>query len=143
MSVFGCQLSVRSRQARNLKTGMAGQSYRDMLVWQKSMQFVTRNYRSTEFFPKSEMFGLCSQLRGAVVSIPSNIAEGQGRDSSKDFRHHLSFAYGSLMETETQLQIAVNLGYIDQIEVDQLFKDAAEIGRMLNGLSRSIRDVTN
>ncbi|MGQ0541361.1 MAG: four helix bundle protein [Blastocatellia bacterium] len=130
-----------------MKTGMAGQSYRDLQVWQQSMQFVNRIYRSTECFPKYEMFGLCSQLRRAVVSIPSNIAaniaEGQGRDSSKEFSHHLSFAYGCLMETETQLQIADNPGYIDQIEADQLLKDAAEIGRMLNGLSRSIRDVTN
>jgi four helix bundle protein len=101
--------------------------------------FVTEIYRSTERFPKSETFGLCSQIRRAVVSIPSNIAEGQGRDSAKEFVHHLSFAYGSLMETETQLQIAANLGYIEQTEVDRLLGDAAEIGRMLNGLSRSIR----
>jgi four helix bundle protein len=119
---------------------MTSHSYRDLVVWQKSMQFVTKLYRSTECFPKSEMFGLCSQIRRAVVSIPSNIAEGQGRDSAKEFVHHLSFAYGSLMETETQLQIAANLGYIEQAEVDRLLEDAAEIGRMLNGLSRSIRN---
>ena len=118
---------------------MASHSYRDRIVWQKSMQFVTRLYRSTENFPKSEMFGLCSQLRRAVISIPSNIAEGQGRNSPKEFIHHLSHAYGSLLETETQLQIAANLGYIEQAEVNRLLQDAAEIGRMLNGLSRSIR----
>ena len=103
------------------------------------MRFVTKVYRSTESFPKSELFALCNQIRRAVVSVPSNIAEGQGRDSSKEFAHHLSFAYGSLMETETQLQIAANLGYIEQAEVDRLLEDAAEIGRMLNGLSRSVR----
>ena len=118
---------------------MASHSYRDLVVWQKSMQFVTTLYRSTEGFPKSEMFGLCSQLRRAVVSIPSNIAEGQGRNSPKEFIHHLSYAYGSLLETETQLQIAANLGYIEQAEVNRLPQDAAEIGRMLNGLLRSIR----
>ncbi len=103
------------------------------------MHFVTKIYRSTECFPKSEIFALCNQMRRAVVSVPSNIAEGQGRDSSKEFVRHLSFAYGSLMEIETQLQIAANLGYIGQTEVDQLLEDASEIGRMLNGLSRSIR----
>jgi four helix bundle protein len=118
---------------------MASHSYRDLIVWQKSMQFVTEVYRSTERFPKAELFALCNQIRRAVVSVPSNIAEGQGRDSSEEVTHHLSFAYGSLMEAETQLQIAANLGYIDQAEVDRLLEDAAEIGRMLNGLSRSIR----
>jgi len=109
------------------------------MVWQKSMQFVTNIYESTECFPKSELFGLSSQLRRAVVSVPSNIAEGQGRDSTKEFVHHLSFAYGSLMETETQVQIAYNLGYLRQIELDRLLLQTAEVGRMLNGLSRSLR----
>ena len=118
---------------------MAGHNYRDLVVWQKAMELVTEVYRSTECFPKSEVFGLSSQIRRAVVSVPSNIAEGQGRDSSKEFVHHLSFAYGSLMETETQLQIAANLGYIGQTEVDRLLNDTAEIGRLLNGLSRSIK----
>ena len=118
---------------------MAGQGYRDLLVWRKAMELVTKIYQVTECFPKSEMYGLSSQLRRAVVSVPSNIAEGQGRDSSREFVHHLSFAYGSLMETETQLQIAVNLGFIQQMEVNHLFNNTAEIGRMLNGLSRSLR----
>src|SRR5688500_5727638 len=91
-SAVSCRLSVKNK--------MASHGYRDLVVWQKSMRFVTQVYRSTECFPKSEVFGLCSQVRRAVVSIPSNIAEGQGRDSAKEFVHHLSFAYGSLMETE-------------------------------------------
>ena len=74
---------------------------------------------------------------GCLYSV---LAEGQGRDSAREFVHHLSFAYGSLMEAETQLQIAANLGYIEKREVDRLLNDAAEIGRMLNGLSRSIRN---
>jgi four helix bundle protein len=94
----------------------------------------------TEAFPKTEMFGLSSQIRRAVISVPLNIAEGQGRDSNKEFLHHLSFAYGSLMETETQLQIAANLGYLRQTEVQSLLENTAEIGRMLNGLSRSIKN---
>jgi len=102
------------------------------------MQLVTDIYRSTECFPRSEQFGLCAQLRRAVVSIPSNIAEGQGRNSPKEFIYHLSIAYGSLMEAETQVQIAANLSYVTQTEADKLIAQAAEVGRMLNGLSRSL-----
>ena len=119
---------------------MVSRSYKDLLVWRKSMDLVKAVYIATENFPKAELFGLCSQVRRAVISIPSNIAEGQGRDSAKEFVHHLSFAYGSLMEAETQLQISAELGYIGQAEVDRLLSDTAEIGRLLNGLSRSIRN---
>lgn len=116
-----------------------GQSYRDLIVWQMAMNLVTDVYRLVEGFPKTEMFGLASQLRRAVVAVPSNIAEGQGRDSTREFIHHLSIAYGSLMEAETQIQIAVNLTYISQTEADQLIENAAEVGRLMNGLSRSLR----
>ncbi len=94
---------------------------------------------SVKNFPKEEVYGLAGQLRRAVVSVPSNIAEGQGRDSVKEFVHHLSIAYGSLMEVETQLQIAANLGYLNQVEIDKLLEQTAEVGRLLNGLSRSLR----
>ena len=100
-SVVGCQIN------RELEFEvMSGQSYKELLVWQKSMLLVTDIYLTTESFPKSEMFGLASQLKRAAVSVPSNIAEGQGRDSTKEFLYHLSVAYGSLMESETQIQIA-------------------------------------
>jgi len=118
---------------------MAGKSYRELTVWQKAMQLVTDIYRATEKFPKAETFGLSGQVRRAVVSVPSNIAEGQGRDSAKEFLHHLSFAYGSLMETETQLQIAANLGFLAETEVIRLLDQAAEVGKLINGLSRSLR----
>ena len=121
---------------------MAGQSYRDLVVWQKSMRLVTETYLVTEAFPKSEMFGLTSQLKRAVISVPSNIAEGQGRDSTKEFLHHLSIAYGSLMEVETQIQIAANLSYIMQSEADKLTDKCGEVGRLLNGLLRSLRKPT-
>ena len=85
------------------------------------------------------MFGLTSQLKRAVVSVPSNIAEGQGRDSVKEFIYHLSVAYGSLMEAETQIQIAANLAYVEQSIVDKLIGQTAEVGRMLNGLTRSLK----
>ena len=117
---------------------MAGQSYSDLLVWQKSMQLVTDTYKITDRFPKNELFGLTSQLKRAIVSVPSNIAEGQGRNSTKEFIYHLSIAYGSLMEAETQIQIAANLYFIEQAAADKLLSQAAEVGRMLNGLSKSL-----
>ena len=104
---------------------------------------VTDTYKVAERFPKSEVFGLASQLKRAIISVPSNIAEGQGRNSSKEFAYHLSVAYGSLMEAETQIQIAANLDYVDQNVADGLFQKTAEIGRVLNGLSRSISRPTD
>ncbi len=136
LSVVSCRLSVE-------KDKMSGQSYRELVVWQKSMQLVTNTYLVTESFPKSEMFGLTSQLKRAVVSIPSNIAEGQGRDSTKEFLYHLSVAYGSLMEAETQIQIAINLSFIEKERADRLFDQCGEVGRMLNGLTRSLRKSLN
>jgi len=118
---------------------MAGKSYKDLLVWQKAMNLVTNVYNLIKTFPKEEIYGLSGQLRRAIVSVPSNIAEGQGRDSVKEFIHYLSISYGSLMEVETQLQIAANLGYLKQVEVDKLLEQTAEVGRLLNGLSRSLR----
>jgi len=118
---------------------MSGQSYRELLVWQKSMALVTDTYLLVDNFPKNEIFGLTSQLKRAVVSVPSNIAEGQGRDSTKEFLYHLSVAYGSLMEAETQIQIAVNLDFVDQHKAEDLFQKCSEVGRMLNGLTRSLR----
>ncbi len=118
---------------------MSGRSYRELLVWQKAMQTVTDVYKLSGNFPKEETYGLTNQLRRAVVSVPSNIAEGQGRDSTKEFIHYLSIAYGSLMEVETQLQIAGNLNYLKESNVDKLLDQTAEIGRLLNGLSRSLR----
>jgi four helix bundle protein len=122
---------------------MAGNSYRDLLVWQKAMDVVTDAYRLSERFPRSEVFGLTSQLKRAIISVPSNIAEGQGRNSSKEFAYHLSVAYGSLMEAETQIQIAANLNYLDRNVAEEFFLKTSEIGRMLNGLSRSISRPTD
>ena len=81
---------------------MAIKSYRDLIVWQKAMDLVEDVYKKTKGFPREELYGLTSQLRRAVVSVPSNNAEGQGRNSTKEFLHHLSIAYGSLCEVETQ-----------------------------------------
>jgi four helix bundle protein len=107
-----------------------GRSYRDLVAWQKAMDLVTATYRATAGFPKDELFGLTSQLRRAAVSIPSNIAEGQGRLSEKEFRYFL-------MEVETQLHIAENLGYLEREQTALLLQSCGEVGRM-NGLLASV-----
>jgi four helix bundle protein len=115
-----------------------GRSYKDLVAWQKSMDLVTATYRTTAGFPRDELFGLTSQLRRAAVSIPSNIAEGQGRLSEKEFRYFLGQARGSLMEVETQIQIAENLGYLKKEQTAPLMHSCAEVGRILNGLLASV-----
>jgi four helix bundle protein len=102
------------------------------------MDLVTAIYRATAGFPKDELFGLTSQLRRAAVSIHSNIAEGQGRLSENEFRHFLGRARGSLMEVETQVQIAENLGYLQKEQTTTLLQSCAEVCRILNGLLASV-----
>ena len=102
------------------------------------MDLVTAVYKATASFPKDELFGLTSQIRRAAVSIPSNIAEGQGRLSEKEFRFFLGQARGSFMEVETQLQIAQNLGYLREEDASKLMEACGEAGRILNGLLASI-----
>jgi four helix bundle protein len=113
-------------------------SYQDLQVWQKAMDLVDRIYQVTKAFPKEELYGLSSQIRRAAISIPSNIAEGQGRSSTKEFLRHLAIAYGSLMETETQILISQRQGYVSPREAESLISLASEIGRMLNGLSAAL-----
>ena len=116
--------------------------YRELIAWQKSMALVKRVYSLSKEFPNDERFGLTSQIRRAAVSVPSNIAEGQGRDSTKEFIHHLSIAYGSLMEVETQILIGQDLGYLRNEAVSTLLAESAEAGRIINGLMRSLRRKT-
>ncbi len=113
-------------------------SYRDLEVWQKAMDLVVGCYRMTEQFPKTELYGLTSQLQRAAVSIPANIAEGQGHSHTREFLNHLSVAYGSLMEVETHLEIAARLEYLDQAALNRLLDQTGEIGRMLNGLMQAL-----
>ena len=115
-----------------------GKSYRDLVAWQKAMDLVTAVYRLTASFPREEIYGLVSQMRRAAVSIPSNIAEGQGRHGRAEFRHFLRQANGSLMELETQASIAERLGYASADTVAVILQDAAEIGRVINGLIHSL-----
>src|SRR6266496_901937 len=110
------------------------EGHRDLQVWQKAMQCVTDIYRETAVFPRSEVYGLTNQVRRAAVSVPSNIAEGCGRSSKKEFAQFLSHARGSLLEVETQLEIAKNLGYLSDKSASELLSKTNEIGRMLNGL---------
>lgn len=114
------------------------QSYRDLIVWQKSMALVLSVYRCTQKFPKMETYSLTSQLRRAAVSIPSNIAEGQGRLSTGEFRQFLGNARGSLKEVETQIMIARDLDYLEELQAELLLNDAVEVGRILNGLLASL-----
>jgi four helix bundle protein len=116
-----------------------GKSYRDLIAWQKAMDLVTAMYRVTATFPKEELYGLTSQLRRAAVSVPSNIAEGQGRHGMAEFRHFLRQANGSLMELETQITIAERLCYINPDTAGRLLGDSAEVGKILNGLIKSLQ----
>ena len=115
---------------------MKVKSYEELLVWQKAMLLAKNVYCLQKQLPKEEVYGLGDQIRRAVVSIPSNIAEGLGRESKSEFKHFLSIARGSLYEVKTQLQLAEDLGYL-QIGPNTLTL-VADVGKLLNGLSRSI-----
>lgn len=110
--------------------------FRDLVVWQKAIAFVTGVYRATQAFPKEEQYGLTAQLRRAAVSIASNIAEGQGRLTRGEFRQYLGHAKGSLCEVETQLVIAQRLGHLEDPE--PLLEALHEVARLLNGLLNSL-----
>jgi four helix bundle protein len=107
------------------------------------MDFVQEVYAVTRSFPKEELYGLTSQLRRTVISIPCNIAEGQSRTGSREFLHHLSIARGSLSEVETQLLIAERLGYVDAEHLEPLLEKATEVGRLIHGLSAAISRKTS
>jgi four helix bundle protein len=116
--------------------------YTELVVWQKAMDFVEAVYQASKLFPRDELFGLTSQVRRAAVSIPSNIAEGQSRRSSKEFLHFLSVARGSLSEVETQLILSRRLGYLPAGELADLESRSAELGRLINGLTNAIQKRT-
>jgi len=112
--------------------------FKDLIAWQKAMDLVEQIYRLTEAFPARENYGLSNQLRRAAVSVASNIAEGQARYSRKDFRHFLRLAKGSLAEIETQVLIALRLGYINRDACDRCLSHIKELGRILAGLISSL-----
>jgi four helix bundle protein len=119
---------------------MAVKHYCQLIAWQKAMDLVVMVYRLTATFPKEELFGLTVQVRKAAVSIPSNIAEGQGRGTTRDFLHFLSIARGSLQEAETQILIAERLNYIAAEQTTGVLELSAEVGRILSGLARTLSD---
>jgi four helix bundle protein len=117
--------------------------YTELVAWQKAVDFVVEVYRVSEDFPRSELYGLTSQVRRGVVSIASNIAEGQSRNGVREFVHHLGIAYGSLSEVETQLIIAERLRYIQTECLTRLLGQAEEVGRLINGLSHAVAKTDN
>jgi four helix bundle protein len=122
-----------------LEENFMGQSYRDLVAWQKAMDFVMDVYRTSKTFPREELYGLSTQLRRAAVGVPTNIAEGQARFAANEFHHFLGRARGSLVEVETQLMIAQNLAYFSPEHGKQLLDKSAELGKILNGLIGAVR----
>ncbi|WDF47227.1 four helix bundle protein [Chryseobacterium sp. KACC 21268] len=114
--------------------------FKELIVWQKSINLVTEIYRITEKFPSNEIYGLTSQLRRAFVSVPSNIAEGNTRRSKADYLQFLRIARGSCSEIETQIIISKNLGFIDDTIFETLSFNIIEISKMINGLINSLKD---
>lgn len=110
------------------------ETYRGLKVWRRAMDFVVDVYRCTTTFPKTEVYGLTSQMRRSAVSVPSNIAEGKGRFSRKELVQFLFHARGSLLELETQITIGQELGYLELEDDKRLINLVAEVGRMLNGM---------
>jgi four helix bundle protein len=119
--------------------GAVSGTYADLEVWQAAMILVEQIYRLTKAYPREEIYGLTSQTRRAAVSIASNIAEGKGRSSDRELVQFLCHSRGSLFEVETQLALAQRLGYATKEQYEALRDETAKIGRMLNGLIRSVR----
>ena len=113
--------------------------YQDLIAWKKSMALARSVYALTREWPREEMWGLTSQVRRAVVSVPANIAEGNGRTGKQEFLHHLSIAHGSLCEVETLLLLGRSFNYSSREETDVVLQDANEVGRIIRGLMSSLR----
>ncbi len=114
--------------------------YRDLIVWQKAMNLVTLLYKITMQFPVDEKFGLISQIKRSAVSIPSNIAEGYGRNYRKDYSRFLQIARGSLFENQTQVEIAVNLSFIKTEDLKEVQELSLEVEKMLNSLIKKLEE---
>jgi len=119
------------------------QSYKDFQVWQKAMDLTVEVYKLVKLLPKEETYALSDQMRRAVVSIPSNIAEGQGRNSTKEFINFLTISRGSQSELETQLEICIRLNYITEKDAENALNLCEEVGKMLNSLIKKLRQTLN
>lgn len=113
-------------------------SYRDLIVWQKSMNLVKDIYLEVANFPKNELYGLVSQIRRAAISVPANIAEGQARNSTGEFRQFLGISRGSLAELETLLILSSNLTYLEEVKFRVFISQCSELNRLISGLLRSL-----
>jgi four helix bundle protein len=114
-------------------------TFKELLVWQKSMVLVTEIYKVTKEYPKEELFGLSSQMRRSAISIPSNIAEGFGRKGLNDFIRFLNISIASLFELQTQIEISYNLNFIEKSKFEDLYESTREIERILSSLIRSLK----
>ena len=117
---------------------MAVQSYRDLEVWKVAMDLAAECYRATKPFPKDELFGMTSQIRRAAASIPANIAEGQGREHTKEFLHHMSIARGSLMELQTHLLLSHRVGLLKEADLAPLMLLCERISQMVSRLRQAL-----
>ena len=117
---------------------MIVQSYQELEVWKVAMDLAAECYRATKAFPKDELFGMTSQIRRAAVSIPANIAEGQGRQHTKEFLNHLSIARGSLMELETHLILCQRVGLVKEADLPPLMTLCERISQMLSRLRQAL-----
>jgi four helix bundle protein len=106
-------------------------TFKDLLIWLKAMNLVTKIYQTTQLFPKDEQFGLTSQIRRSSISIPSNIAEGFGRQGKNDYLKFLNISLSSLFEMQTQIEIAKNINYLNETDFSILYEDSRELERML------------
>ena len=122
---------------------MAYRNYKDLTVWQKAMDLIEEVYRLVKILPKEETYALSDQIRRSVVSVPSNIAEGQGRESKNEFRSFLSIAKGSLSELETQLLICVRLKYFSESDIETSLSLSNEIDKMLTTLILKLKALQN
>jgi four helix bundle protein len=121
---------------------VSSRNYQDLRAWQKAIDLVLLVYEYTQTWPANEMYGLAAQVRRAAVSVPSNIAEGQGRRTVRDFVRFLNIAHGSLREVETQLLIAQRLGYLSEQQFDCSRELSSEAGRLITGLANSLSTET-
>ena len=114
-------------------------SYKGLIVWQKAMEMVENIYALTQSLPKDELFALTNQIRRAAISVPSNIAEGYGRQSKKEYQQFLSIANGSVCEIETQLLLCVRLGYLTEENTRETFQLLSEIGKMIIAIKQKLK----
>jgi four helix bundle protein len=136
----GCPTLVNHHGNRNFtrRRKIMPSSFRDLRVWRDAMKLASDTYRATTAFPKHELYGLSQQMRRAAVSVPSNIAEGKGHHSNRGFAIFLFHARGSLLELQTQIEIAKDLNYLPDHDAQSLLDEATSVGRSLSGLINSL-----